>query len=191
MIECGPLASARIADAQLRQRVDRYARLHLIEEMRPGIGKADDIARIDSENGRQVGVVHAELHRLLSRGNYVHAASTMGFALRRRAGLLRPRQAREPWLDRSERTHEAACLQELAAPMAARRQIAVESLLIDLVHMEEGIGSAIVEGGILDVLADDARALLVAAAEKIGAGVMVRMVGVLISVAVGLRHDDP
>jgi len=75
--------------------------------------------------------------------------------------------------------------------MAARRQIAVESLLIDLVHMEEGIGGAIVEGGILDVLADDARALLVAAAEKIGAGVMVRMVGVLISVAVGLRHDDP
>ncbi len=75
--------------------------------------------------------------------------------------------------------------------MAARRQIAVESLLIDLVHMEEGIGGAIVEGGILDVPADDARALLVAAAEKIGAGVMVRMVGVLISVAVGLRHDDP
>jgi hypothetical protein len=75
--------------------------------------------------------------------------------------------------------------------MAARRQIAVESLLIDLVHMEEGIGGAIVEGGILDVLADDARAFLVAAAEKIGAGAMVRMVGVLISVAVGLRHDDP
>ena len=75
--------------------------------------------------------------------------------------------------------------------MAARRQIAVESLLIDLVHMEEGIGGAIVEGGILDVLADDARALLVAAAEEIGAGMMVRMVGVLISVAVGLRHDDP
>jgi hypothetical protein len=58
--------------------------------------------------------------------------------------------------------------------------------------MEEGIGGAIVEGGILDVVADDARALLVAAAEEIGAGVMVRvMVGVLISVAVGLRHDDP
>src|SRR5207237_340703 len=43
-----------------------------------------------------------------------------------------------------------------------------------------------------DVFADDARALLVAAAEKIRAGVMVRVVvGVLISVAVGLRHDDP
>src|SRR5439155_19638465 len=163
-----------------------------VEKMRPGVGKADDIARIDSENGRQVGVVHAELHRLLSRGNHLHAASTMGLALRRRAGLLRPRQAREPWLDRGERTHEAACLQKLAAPIAARRQIAVESLLIDLVHMEEGIGGAIVESGILDVFADDARALLVAAAEKIRAGVMVRVVvGVLISVAVGLRHDDP
>ena len=49
--------------------------------------------------------------------------------------------------------------------VAAGRQIAIESLLIDLVHMEEFIGSAIVEGGILDVLADDARAILVAAAE--------------------------
>jgi hypothetical protein len=64
--------------------------------------------------------------------------------------------------------------------MAARRQIAVESLLIDLVHMEEGIGGTIVEGGILDILAYDARALLIAAAEEIRAGVMV--VGVLISV---------
>src|SRR5439155_11849677 len=113
----------------------------------------------------------------------------MGLALRRRAGLLRPRQAREPWLDRGERTHEAACLQELAPPMAARRQITVESLLIYLVHVEEGIGGAIVERGILDVLADDARALLVAAAKEIGAGVMVRVVGVLISVV--HRHDDP
>ena len=57
--------------------------------------------------------------------------------------------------------------------------------------MEEGIGSAIVEGGILDVLADDARALLVAAAEEIGAVVMMRVVGVLSSVAVVHRHDDP
>jgi hypothetical protein len=45
-----------------------------------------------------------------------------------------PALAREPWLDRGERTHEAACLQELAAPVAARRQMAVEGLLIDLVH---------------------------------------------------------
>jgi hypothetical protein len=63
----GPMIDpfARIIDAQLRQRVDRYARLHFIEEMRPGIGKADDIARIDSEDGRQVGVEHAEPHCLL------------------------------------------------------------------------------------------------------------------------------
>src|ERR1700739_265361 len=114
----------------------------------------------------------------------------MGLALRCCAGLLRPAQPREPWLDRGERTHEAACLQELAAPMAARRQIAIESLLIDLVHMEEGIAGAIVEGGILDVLADDAYALLVAAAEEIGAGVMM-LAGVLVSVAVGLGHEDP
>jgi hypothetical protein len=56
--------------------------------------------------------------------------------------------------------------------------------------MEEGIAGAIVEGGILDVLADDAYALLVAAAEEIGAGVMM-LAGVLVSVAVGLGHEDP
>src|SRR5262244_2836187 len=110
-------------------------------------------------------------------------------ACRRRAPL-RPRQPREPWLDGGERGHEAAGLQELAAPMATRRQIAVKRLLIDLVHMEKGIGRAMVEGGVLDVLADDARALLVAAAKGIGAGVMVvMMVSVLVPFAVVSRHD--
>jgi len=58
--------------------------------------------------------------------------------------------------------------------------------------MEEGIASATVEGGVPDVLADDARTLLIAAAEEIGAGVMMaRVVGVLVSVAVVFRHDAP
>jgi len=56
--------------------------------------------------------------------------------------------------------------------------------------MEEGIASATVEGGVSDVLADDARTFLIAAAEEIGAGVMMaRVVGVLVSVAVVFRHD--
>ncbi|WGR92946.1 hypothetical protein MTX20_34755 [Bradyrhizobium sp. ISRA435] len=64
--------------------------------------------------------------------------------------------------------------------------------MFDLVHMEKSVAGAIIEGGILDVLAYDARALLVAAAEEIGADVMIRVVvGVLTSVAVGLGHDDP
>ena len=120
----------------------------------------------------------------------MQAASSMGLALWRSARLLRPRQPPEPWLDRGERTHKAASLQEPAAPMAARRQIAVESLLIDLVHMEEGIPGAIAEGCIFDVLADDARALLLAATEEIGANVMIKVVvGVLTFVAIGLGHD--
>jgi hypothetical protein len=39
--------------------------------------------------------------------------------------------------------------------------------------VEEAIGGAIIEGSVLDVLADNANALLVAAAEEISAGVMV------------------
>src|SRR2546423_1372986 len=45
---------------------------------------------------------------------------------------LRPRKFGEPRFDRGEPAHEAARLQELAAPPAAFRQITVEGFLIDL-----------------------------------------------------------
>jgi hypothetical protein len=48
--------------------------------------------------------------------------------------------------------------------------------------MEEAIGGAIVKGGVLDILADDPGSLLVAAAEEVGAGVMV-IVSVLVCVS--------
>ena len=98
-------------------------------------------------------------------------------------GLFRPCEPGEPRLDRGEHAHEAAGLKELAAPATAFRQIAVERFLIDLVHVEEAIGGAIIEGSVLDVLADNANALLVAAAEEISAGVMV-MMPLLVSVIV-------
>jgi len=47
--------------------------------------------------------------------------------------------------------------------------------------MEEAIGGATVKGSIFDVLADDTRSHLVAAAEEVGAGVMV-IVSVLVCV---------
>jgi hypothetical protein len=47
--------------------------------------------------------------------------------------------------------------------------------------MEEAIGGATVKGSVLNVLADDTRPLLVAAAEEVGAGVMV-IVSVLVCV---------
>jgi hypothetical protein len=42
--------------------------------------------------------------------------------------------------------------------------------------MEEAIGGAIVKGGVLDILADDARSLFVATPEEVGAGVMVMVI---------------
>ena len=39
--------------------------------------------------------------------------------------------------------------------------------------MKEAIRGAVVKGGVLDFLADDARSLLITAAEQVGAGVMV------------------
>src|SRR5215471_14345855 len=103
----------------------------------------------------------------------MHAPLRMGLPLRPRAGLFGTRKSGEPRLDRSERPHEAACYQKFSAIAATRREIAVKALLIDFVHVEQAIRSALIEGGILDVLADDPRTLLVATAKEIAAVVMV------------------
>jgi hypothetical protein len=47
--------------------------------------------------------------------------------------------------------------------------------------MEEAIGGATAKGGVLNILEDDTHSLLVAAAEEVGAGVMV-IVSVLVCV---------
>jgi hypothetical protein len=112
---------------------------------------------------------------------------------------LRPRKFGEPRFDRGERAHEAARLQELAAPAAAFRQIAVEGFLIDLVHMEEAIRGALVERGVLDVFPDDAGTLLIAATEEIATVMMVMMwtcmlvtiVVATVVLRVELCHDEP
>jgi len=88
----------------------------------------------------------------------------------------------KPGLHGSKGTHETARLQELAPPATAGREISVDRLLIDLVHLEKTVGGALVEDRILDVLADDARALLVAAAEEIGAAAVVMLVVMFVSV---------
>ena len=95
--------------------------------------------------------------------------------------LLCLRKAGEPRLDSCEHAHKAARLQELPAEAATGRQVAIKSFLIDVVHMKEAIRGAIVKGGVLDIFADDARSLLVTAAKKVGAGVMV-IVRVLVCV---------
>jgi hypothetical protein len=89
----------------------------------------------------------------------VYATVRLGTAHRLGAGFLRLRKAGEPGLDSSQHTQKAARLQELPAPAATGRQVATKSSLIDVVHMEEAIGGAIIKGGILDILADDTRSL--------------------------------
>jgi len=55
------------------------------------------------------------------------------------------------------------------------RDIAVKNLLIDFVHMKQAIRRALIESGILDVLANDPGTLLVATAKEIAAVVTVMM----------------
>ena len=56
----------------------------------------------------------------------------------------------------------------------ARGQKPLELLLVQLVPMQQPIGGPVVEGGVLNVLADDPGALLVTAAEEIAAIMAVR-----------------
>ncbi len=68
-----------------------------------------------------------------------------------------------------------------AAQLPAGGQKPIELLLVHLVPMQQPIGGPVVEGHVLDVLADDPGALLVAAAEEIAAIVIVRRGSALVS----------
>jgi hypothetical protein len=58
--------------------------------------------------------------------------------------------------------------------------------------VEETIGGTIVKGGVLYILAEDARTLLIAASKEICAGVVVMVLRrVFVSLVVLFRHDDP
>src|SRR6516225_193882 len=107
--------STWIVYAELCQGVDRHARLHLVEKMRPGVGIADDVARVDGEDGRQRRVKHAEFHRFLGRGHNMFVSLKMGLPPRPDAGLFGARKSGEPRLDGSKSSHEAARYEELSA----------------------------------------------------------------------------
>src|SRR5215472_11208106 len=109
----------------------------------------------------------------------MYASLRMRLAVRPRASVFGPRESGEPRLGRSERSHETACYQELAAITATHREIAIKSLLIDFVHVKQAIRGALIEGGVLDVFSNDPRTLFVAAAKEIAAVmVVVMMMGV-------------
>ena len=98
----------------------------------------------------------------------------------------------EPRVDCCKRAHEATCPQELAAPTSAHRQVIVEILLIDFVHMQETIGGAIVESAVLNVLAENPDTLYVSAAKEICTAMMVKVLrGVFVGLVVLLQHDPP
>ena len=95
-----------------------------------------------------------------------------------RGRIRRLRELAEPGLHGGEQAHEAAGAHEAAARTSARRQVGVELLLVDFVHVQQAIRRALVERGVLDVLAQHAGAFLVAAPEQAAAFVMVmRMLG--------------
>src|SRR5215469_202298 len=120
------------------------------------------------------------------------ACTVMRFALATRTTLTCPCKLGEARVDCRKRAHEATCPQELATPTPARRQIIVEILLIDFVHMQETIGGAIVESAVLNVLADNPDTLYVSAAKEICTAMMVTLLrGVFVGLVVLLQHDAP
>src|SRR6516165_6284770 len=123
----------------------------------------------------------------------MRAASTViRFALATRTRLTCPCELGEPRVDCRKHAHEATCLQELAAPTSARRQIIVEILLIDFVHMQETIGGATVESAVFNVLAENPDTRYVSATKEICTAMMVKVLrGVFVGLVVLLQHDSP
>ena len=165
---------------------------------------ADDVEMLAFNGVRRVLnlVEDAELHGLFGRFDRMDptAAARIRYGRSRLVGGMR--QLGESRPDRSQGAHKARCPQQFAPLPAARRQIAVEPLLVDLVHMQQAVGGAPVIGAVLDVLADNPGALLVAAAEQIAAFVKMRpgvsiapmLVPVLmvpVVVIVVVRHRPP
>ena len=103
--------------------------------MRPSIRKADPVAGIDRQDGRQRRIEYPEPHCVLVRIDDMDGAT----AIRRRrghtAGSRRLGEPAEPGSDRGEGSHIAAGLQQLAPRPPARAQKAIEPLLLDLVHV--------------------------------------------------------
>src|SRR5215469_2388892 len=95
------------------------------------------------------------------------ACTVISFVLATRNRLTCSCKLGEPRVDCCKRAHEATCPQELAAPMSASRQIIVEILLIDFVHIQNTIGGSIVESVVLKVLAENPDTHYVSAAKEI------------------------
>src|SRR5215469_11928192 len=117
------------------------------------------------------------------------ARTVVRFALATRTRLTCSCKLGEPRVDCCKRAHEATCPQELAAPTSTRRQIIVEILLIDFVHMQETIGGAIVESAVLNVLTENSDTLYVSAAKETCTAMMLH--GVFVGPVVLLQDDAP
>jgi hypothetical protein len=97
--------------------------------------------------------------------------------------------------DRRKHAQEAARAQQLPPLAPAGTQKLVEPLLVDLVHVQEAVGLALAKNVVFDVLANDAGAVLVTAAEQVAAVVMVLSVcmnlAIVVVVLMGVRHLSP
>src|SRR5262249_52285022 len=76
----------------------------------------------------------------------------------------------------------AAGAQQVASRAATDSQVSIELLLMDFVHMQQPVGGADSERGILNVVADYACTFLIAATKKISAlmKVVMRFMGVVV-----------
>ena len=174
---------SRIAEAKLRQRLDRNPRLHLIQKVRPRIWIADRIAGIDLNNGLERSVVDAQPHRLIIRLNHVHAA-LVTFLLRRCSparpagqrtrctGKLAEPELMKPGPNARQRPHETAGAHQLPPRTSAGRQIAVKPLLVDFLHVQKPVRRPRGKSGILNFFAQHASPVLFTASKKTPATVM-------------------
>src|SRR5262249_42857780 len=90
------------------------------------------------------------------------------------------RKLAEPRTNCGERAHKAAGLQQSATRAPTDSQIAVESFLMQFVHVQEAIGRTARGGRVFDVFTNNSCAFFFTAAEQIAAIMMDVVVLVLL-----------
>ena len=116
-------------------------------------------------------------------------AATIARRCGRIAGPRRLGEPTEPGSDGGERAHETARPQQLTPRPPAGAQKTIELHLVHFVHMQQPVCRPPIERAVLDVFADDAGTLLVAAAKQAAAIVMVRRRVALAVMIVLMRHS--
>src|SRR5207247_696897 len=135
-------ASARVFTAELRQLLNRDAPLEAVQEMRPRVRIHHGVAGIDLENIRSCRVERAQPHGFRSGLHDVGPSTRGGGGAAAEGRACGEEAARR---HRRQQAKDAADTDEPPAGHAVRRQMGLEGVLVQLVHVLQAVTGRLCE----------------------------------------------